>query len=319
MNDEGQSETSDAAFGKTRRIVVSDNLPVIPDEVRGRRLESPPPEQPVTGAVQKQSASDKKRLPLLRQPKLLAAAVVAILAITAIAVLAVSRLKTRSVREQSVEEAVAETVAEAKREEPKTADQSNDLRRIEEQAKQVIRVISRDSRSYSFSDTSLKEIQSRILELGRSPRLSDALLQLETKGDFVSAKAAKEGLQPSLVMLLGLALTQGGESGDPVKAAVDAVPLLASLNKTFGSREGDSCLVLIAAFSEGSGTRRSHPLLRRMNRVVTNPLTERNVWYLHEQGVLAANAYALVVDTIAFGVITRSPREFGLERDPLNF
>jgi hypothetical protein len=120
-------------------------------------------------------------------------------------------------------------------------------------------------------------------------------------------------------MLLGLALTNGGESGDCVKAAIDAVPVLVSLNKTFGSNEGDSCLILIAAFREGSGTRRSHPLLRRINKVVTNPLTERNVWYLNEQRVFSANAYALVIDTIAFGVITRSPRQFGLDSDPLNF
>jgi hypothetical protein len=35
--------------------------------------------------------------------------------------------------------------------------------------------------------------------------------------------------------------------------------------------------------------------------------------------VFSPNAYALVIDTIAFGVITRSPRQFGLDSDPLNF
>ena len=314
MKNEVKREESEAAFGKTRRIVVSDDLPVIPHEVRGRRLENPPPESPLEHA---QSAPLKSRLQLLRRPRILVVLGVAILLFTTIAVLAVNRFRTRGVREQPVAETVADTTVE--RRERKPIDQPDDLRRIEEQAKQVIRVMSRDNRSYSFSERSLKEIQSRTVELSRSPQLLDALRQLQVKGDVVVARSAKEGLQPGLVMLLGLALTQGGASGDPVKAAIDAVPLLASLNKTFGSREGDSCLVLIAAFSEGAGTRRSHPLLRRMNRVVTNPLTQRNVWYLNEQRVLSGNAYALVIDTIAFGVITRNPRQFGFDSDPLNF
>jgi hypothetical protein len=235
------------------------------------------------------------------------------LLIAVIAVLAVNRFKVRSVPEQSV----AETKVSS---DPATvADGPNDLHRIEEQAKQVIRVISRDSRPYSFSEKALREIQSRSIELSRSPQLSDSLRELRAKGEFVASRSAKEGLQPTLVVLLGLSLTNGCESDDCVKAAIAAVPLLASLNKTFGSNEGDSCLILIAAYREGSGTRRSHPLLKRMNRVVTNPLTERNVWYLNEQRVLSANAYALVIDTIAFGVIARNPRQFGLDSDPLNF
>ena len=56
-----------------------------------------------------------------------------------------------------------------------------------------------------------------------------------------------------------------------------------------------------------------------MNRVVTNPLTERNVWHLNDKHVLTADAYALVIDTIAYGLITRSPRQFGIDSDPLKF
>jgi hypothetical protein len=308
MKDEAQSEPGDETFVRTRRIVVSDDLPVLPREVRGRRLESPPSEASVDGA---QSASRKSQL--LRRPKLLAAVGTATLFAAAIAVFVVNRFKDRAVQEQPAAQMKVNS------EPNKVEDESNDLHRTEEQAKQVIRVMSRDNRPYSFSENSLKEIQSRSNELSHSSRLPDSLRELQTKGNLVASRAAKEGLQPTLVMLLGLALTNGGESGDCVKASSDAVPLLASLNKTFGSNEGDSCLILIAAYGEGVGTRRSHPLLKRMNRVVTNPLTERNVWYLNEQRVLSANAYALVIDTIAFGVITRSPRQFGFDSDPLNF
>lgn len=295
---------------RTRRIVVADDLPELPREVRGRRLESPPPEASASTTT---NASPKSQL--LRGPRLLAGLCLAILLIAGVVVFAVNSFKRRSVPVPVQSVAIAETDVNPKA----TADGPNDLHRIEEQAKQVIRVMSRDNRPYSFSEQSLKEIQSRSIELSGSSQLPNSLRELQAKGASVASRATKEGLQPSLAMLLGLALTNGGESGDCMKAAIDAVPLLASLNKTFGSNEGDSCLILIAAFREGSGTRRSHPLLRRINKVVTNPLTERNVWYLNEQRVFSANAYALVIDTIAFGVITRSPRQFGLDSDPLNF
>jgi hypothetical protein len=310
MNNEEQSEQST----RTRRIVVSDDLPVLPREVRGRRLESPPPEPAAAPAP---SAPDKSQL--LRRPKLIAALCIATLLLVSIAVLAVNRFNGRSVPATKQPVAVAEANINSEPAKAAPVAESNDLHRIEDQAKQVIRAMSRDNRPYSFSEKSLKEIQLRSIELSRSSQLPVSLRELHAKGAAVASRAAKEGLQPGLVMLLGLALTNGGESGDSVKAASNAVPLLASLNKTFGSIEGDSCLILIAAFREGSGTRRSHPLLRRINKVVTNPLTERNVWYLNEQQIFSADAYALVIDTIAFGVITRSPRQFGLDSDPLNF
>ncbi|HEU4768509.1 MAG TPA: hypothetical protein VFS77_14100 [Pyrinomonadaceae bacterium] len=303
MTDEPDTDEVYVSNRATRRIVVSDDLPVVRGEVRGRRLEDPPDEA---------SGDHTRKRPILRAP-ILGALLGAVVILGAIAVLAVKALNTRKVKRPVVE---AKTTVP---EQPAVASKANELSRIEELAKQVVRRISRDPRPYSFSEDSLQDIRTRTAELSRSPRLAEAMKELESKRDVIASGAAKEGLQPSLVMLFGLALTNGGESGDSVQAARSSLPLLASLNKTFGSNEVDSCLILIAAFRGGPGTRRSHPLLRTMNQVVTNPLTERNVWFLNQQGILSADAYKLVIDTIAFGVIARSPRDFGLENEPLNF
>lgn len=300
MKDEADIQ-DEANLVRARRIVVADDLRPVRQEILGRRLENPP-----------DSAKQNKR-PYI--PYIVAALVIGVVVLAGAGVLAVKTLNTRNV----VKAPPAEERRPAVPESPTIMGETNDLRRIEEQAKQVMRRISRDSRPYSFSESSLREIRTRTIELSRSSQLSHSLKQLQTRGDQVGASAAKEGLQPSLVMLLGLAITNGGESGDCVHAAAKAVPLLATLNKTFGSIDGDSCLILIAAFQEGPGTRRSHPLLRRINKVVTNPMTERNVWYLNDQKALSAAAYALVIDTIAFGVISRNPREFGFDYEPLNF
>ncbi len=307
MNDEAEQDAT--TLVRARRIVVSDNLPEVPPEVRGRRLENSPDDI----SKDQREKGKKKKVAAIRRPYLVAALVIGVSALGVVAVLATKKFTARKIESPAVKE--SKPVAER----PSVATGVNELQRTEELAKQVMHRISRDNRPYSFSESSLREIQTRTVELSRSSRLSDALRELQARRDSVGAKAAKEGLQPGLVMLLGLALSKGGESDDCVTAAVKALSTLATLNKTFGSTDGDSCLILIAAFQEGPGTRRSHPLLRRMSQVVTNPLTERNIWYLNEQRILSADAYALVIDTIAFGVITRNPREFGFDSETLNF
>jgi len=307
LKKEADRNDDDSLLKTTRRIVVSDDLPVMSQEIRGRRLESPPEdERQIAPAV-----NSKKKWPAIRVRYVVAGAGAILILVFAVVML-VFKSSTHS---KTVVQAPEQATVLANN----VSNEANELRRIEEDAKQVMRRISRDNRPYSFSEKSLQDINARTMELKRLPHLSESIRQLQNRGEPIASRAAKEGLQPSLVILLALALTDGGESGDCVKAASNALPLLASLNKTFGSNEGDSCLILIAAFHEGPGTRRSHPLLKRINKVVTNPLTERNVWYLDEQNALADNALSLVIDTIAFGVITRSPRQFGLENDPLNF
>src|SRR5215212_5037127 len=290
-------EIHDDAFEVTqRRIVVSDDLPVMTCEIRGRRLESPPENE----IAIRSNPGSKRKWPVIRRSYLVAG-----LGASFVLLFAVAMVTFKSCNKQPARQAGEATVQPTN-----VLKATAGVRSIEEDAKQVIRRISRDNRPYSFGEESLNDINARINELTRSPYVSASIRELQTRGQSVASRAAKEGLQPSLVILLGLALTKGGESGDSVKAASNALPLLASLNKTFGSSDGDSCLILIAAFHEGPGTRRSHPLLKRINKVVTNPLTERNVWYLNEQNALPDNALALVIDTIAFGVITRSPRQF---------
>lgn len=297
--------------GSIRRIVVVDNV-ATPRDIRGRRLQSPPQLQTAGSAEPR----NRIKSPPIRRPYLLAGVGAGVLLLTLAAWVAVRKPAGEPIRRTQESQKIENEASPNLQTAPQI--QSEELGRIEEDAKQVIRRISRDDKPYSFSESVVKEIQARVFELSRSPHMSGSLLKLQTQTAAIGSKAGREGLQPSLVILLALALTKGGQGGDCLNTATRALPLLASLNKTFGSLDADSSLILIAAFREGAGTKRSHPLLRRMKRVVNNPLTERNVWYLHDQDVLTNDAYDLVVDTIAYGVIARNPRQFGLDNDPLS-
>lgn len=311
-----QSEDANKTVDGVRRIVVQDNSIAPPADGRGRRLQDPPQSK----IAIRHSTESRWKLPSIRA-SYLAPGLAGIIALLMLFGWLAMRNSSagRRVGGSGSSEAQTRTPSPLEVSSPGVSPtQSEGLLRTEEDAKQVLRRISRDNKPYSFSENAVKNIHSRVLELSRSANVSDSLLKLQAQSVAISSKSRKEGLQPSLVILLALALTKGGESGDCLNAAAGALPLLASLNKTFGSSEADSSLILIAAFREGPGTRRSHPLLRRMNRVVNNPLTERNVWYLNDHKVLTTGAYELVIDTIAYGVIARNPRQFGLDNDPLS-
>ncbi len=298
-------EKGESTGGPVRRIVVDKTL-APPTETPGRRLDELP-----TAGHRSPVRPARGKAPI-RTSYLVAGggATLVLMAVLAVFFLQKPRTVTPRVKLPQTGEKRAESQV------PQT--QSQDVLPLEADAKQVIRRISRDNKPYSFTESSIREISDRVKILSRSPHLVGCINRLQVGGDALGSRIVKEGLQPSLVMLVAMAVSKGGEAGDCVTTTTRILPVLSLLNKTFGSSEADASLILIAAFSEGPGSRRTHPLLRRMSRVSNSPLTERNVWHFHDQNVLSDNAYQLVIDTIAFGVIMRNPRQFGLEIDPVS-
>jgi hypothetical protein len=192
---------------------------------------------------------------------------------------------------------------------------------VEKAAIQVMRRISSDDKTYGFGDKALSDIGRRVEEYAASPAVREALQALQRGGGAVAVQARREGLEPDLAIYAGLAVADGGRSGrDPVAAAREMIPALLSLRATFGSGDADSSLLIVAAYSGGGvGSKKSHPLLATMRRLVHNPLTQRNVWFLHERGGLAPQDYDFVVRFLALGVIAQNPRQFGVAADPLTF
>ncbi|HVF90418.1 MAG TPA: hypothetical protein VNH22_10150, partial [Blastocatellia bacterium] len=112
--------------------------------------------------------------------------------------------------------------------------------------------------------------------------------------------------------------TDGGrKSAEPSATALAIMPELLSLKATFGTEMADKSLILVAAYRMGGGTRKSHPLLATMRRLVNNPLRDRNVWYLHERGGLDADVYNFVLSFIALGIIAQNPSQYGIAASPL--
>ncbi len=190
---------------------------------------------------------------------------------------------------------------------------------VEKAAIQVMRRISSDDKTYSFSEQALSEIEQKVNEYRSRPGLAASLTSMQRASGSIAAQARREGIEAGLVFYVALAESDGGRSGDPVSISKAIMPDLLKLRAIFGTTDADGSLILIAASQVGKAERRSHPLLPTIRRVVRNPLTQRNVWYLHERGGLSAGAYDFVLRVLALGVIAQDPKQFGVAADPLVF
>lgn len=182
---------------------------------------------------------------------------------------------------------------------------------------QAIRYISNDN-NYPFPPTALAEIK-RKAEQFASPTLANTLRTIARGDDTINQIKAQGIKKPALPVFMALAETNGGQAGDPLVVARQLVPEIQFLRGHFGSEFADPTLMLVAAHKIPGGSKKSHPLLEPLRRLVKNPQTDRNVWFLREKGALSDAAYEFVLRFLAYAAIAQNPRQFGLDAPALVF
>lgn len=191
---------------------------------------------------------------------------------------------------------------------------------IESSASGVIRRLSSDDKTYGFSEKALQDIARKVNQFRTSSSLASNLTSLQRSGSSLSSLARQEGMEPGLLIFVVLANQEVSHSStEPRVLAQGAIADLLALRATFGTNDADSSLLVLAAYKMGRGEKRSHPLLATIRKLVRNPLTQRNVWYLNDRGGLEPQAYDFVVSVLALGVIAQNPQQFGIAASPLVF
>lgn len=187
---------------------------------------------------------------------------------------------------------------------------------LEREAGRIVQRMSGDDQAYIFPPEAMQDVRAQVEAYRQSAGLRSALAALQPAVRGIATQARGEGVQPELVIYAALAgSSDGGQN--PVALARQLIPQLRELRATFGSSDADSSLLILAAHTYGVGSKKSHPLLANMRRLVKNSFTERNVWHMHAQGGLSEGAYRSVVRAIAVGVIAQDPRRYGVEAAPL--
>lgn len=187
---------------------------------------------------------------------------------------------------------------------------------LERAAVRAVQRASGQSRPYAFPPEALRDIGQQIEKYRQSNRLRDAFVSMQRGARSVAAQARDMGVEPDLVVYAALAHSDDGRDASATARAM--IPQLAQLRQTFGGGDPDGSLLIIAAYTDGVGSKKAHPLLATIRRLVRrNPFAERNVWFLRERGGLSDAAYDFVIRTIAVGVIAQDPHRHGLQATPL--
>jgi hypothetical protein len=194
---------------------------------------------------------------------------------------------------------------------------------VEDAAAQFMRRISNDEHPYVFPPyavEALEDIRKKVEQYSASSGIATTLNAIAANSSTIAAQARREGIEPGIVIYTAFA--QANEERTPADHMAIArriLPELLALRKTLGTESADKGLIVVAAYKTGGGTKKSHPLIRTMTRVVKNPLTDRNVWYLHNHAGLEAEAYDFVINFLVLGVIGENPRQFGVSASPIAY
>jgi soluble lytic murein transglycosylase-like protein len=128
---------------------------------------------------------------------------------------------------------------------------------------------------------------------------------------FLSESVSREGavglwqFTPRTARAYGLRVGDGvDERKDTRKATLAACKYIRELILEFGS--GSSVMLALAAYNVGPGQ-----VKRGMRRTVTNPIKQRDFWYLYRTRALPPETREYVPKVIAAMLIGRSPPDFG--------
>jgi FHA domain len=178
---------------------------------------------------------------------------------------------------------------------------------IAKAAIQVIRKISNDQ-SYPFTPAMLTEIKRRMDQLP-SGSIANAMRTIESQGGDIAVSVRSLGLKPEMVAYIGLAETNGGQSGNVLAAMRNAIPAINFVRAHFGTNDADQTMLTIAAMKVPGGSKKSHPILGCLRDKANNPQSDRNVWFLHDKGCLNEGAFDFVLKVIACGIVAEMPRK----------
>ena len=193
---------------------------------------------------------------------------------------------------------------------------NKDLDNLEKAAIQfLLKFNTNDKRKYAFDEKDLSAIKDAAERYRSSSQTGDAIKNLQRNIQDLSAIATQNNIQPGLLIYAALAKTDGGRNGDPVAVAKQIASDLGFLETTFGEEDVDSYLLVIAAYPEGRGEKKYHPMDERLRR----NKGKRNVWDLNKNGGVKPAGYELVLKTIALGAISQNPQLFGINVPPLTF
>ncbi len=185
---------------------------------------------------------------------------------------------------------------------------------VEELGAKILARISKDKQKYIFRESALRDLNQMIERLKSSSSMASLIGSVRQRKNAIAEIAKRLNLENGFAVYTILAESEN-RGGNSDAAILDE---LAFVSTTIGAGTAENAMVSLAAYKEGVGTKKSHPLLGRIRGKI-NPQTQRNVWYLHEHKFISDEQYNFVLKFIALGILAENPRFFGINTEPLAF
>lgn len=180
------------------------------------------------------------------------------------------------------------------------------------------RIAQNDSTAFLTAEQSQK-VSGKIKQLSGSSALADNINSARKSSSQIKTLAAAKNLKPQLLATAGL-VKLGSSRGDALQAAQSMADVLGKLQTQIGSELSDDSLLMIAAFDQGQSG--DFQKLRNMLQDLATKFPEssrqiRSIWFLQKQGKITDAEFDFALRFIAIGTITQSPKDFGVNTEPL--
>ncbi len=200
--------------------------------------------------------------------------------------------------------------------------ESDETAKVERNAIVFARQLALHNTNYVFTQKQIEEIRQYVKKLAASSAIATGLRELKKNKGQIAQLAESKGLKPQLLAIASLATLEKQREASVLVNAQKILPVLNDLKISLGNELTDDNLLIIAAFDQGmSGkTDAMRNMLEALGREPgVDARKVRTVWFLRERGKISNEQYDLVLRFLAIGTISQSPKDFGVQAEPLIF
>jgi pSer/pThr/pTyr-binding forkhead associated (FHA) protein len=191
--------------------------------------------------------------------------------------------------------------------------------KMEQSAAAFLRRIAQNDPTAFLTAEQSQKVSAKIKQLSGSSPLADNINSARKSASQIKTLAASKNLKPQLLATAGL-VKLGTSRGDALQAAQSMADVLGKLQTQIGSELSDDSLLMIAAYDQGQSG--DFQKLRNMLQDLATKFPEsarqiRSIWFLQKQGKITDAEFDFALRFIAIGTITQSPKDFGVNTEPL--
>jgi hypothetical protein len=193
--------------------------------------------------------------------------------------------------------------------------------KLEANAASFLRKIAQNDPNAFLTAEQSQKVSVKIKQFSGSAALADNIKSAKINAAKLTSLASAKNIPVQL--LATAALTKLGSSkGDVLQTAQSMADIFEKLQTPIGSERSDDSLMMVAAFDQGQAgdfQRLRNTLQDLATKFPESSRAIRSIWFLQKQNKITDAEFDFALRFLAIGTITQSPKDFGVNADPLTF